>query len=268
MQNLREKIYLLTYGKPRYKSEISKLLYGEDVKQIYPMFKKLESPGIKWIKKVNYKENKEDDGRSKSRIYYQANAEPLFDSICQDLKDMQEKISALDENSHMRKNMNRLKWKSLELTADEKKKLRNLLGHGVFREYVYGISKTLEETYGFKGPFFNFSMIKSQLSNYCAFLFFIECARVRIEIESSSDEFMDIFTRTFKRHGAKKNFKDISEGILSLGFILIEKLTYLDYRTSSTLMSYLLEMVKTFPKIPHAMLDETPLSNFSPSELF
>jgi len=258
IQNLKEKIYLLTYGKPRYKSEISKLLYGKDVKQIYPEIKKLESPGTKWIKKVNYKGDIEgdiEDGRSINRIYYHANVEPLFDSMCRDLKNMQEKLSVVDKNKH-----NLFKWEDIELTVDEEKKLQYFLGHNVFRKFVYDLSEKEGQIYGFNDHSFNFSMIKNQFSHYCVFLLCCEF------IKSAGIE--ENLKRTLKRYESKKNFKDFSEGVLSFGFILIEKLTYLDYRTSSTLMPYLLAMWRAFPEISCSMPDENPLSKFIPEEDF
>ena len=38
LRNLDEQIYLMTYGKPMYKLEISMKLYGKEKKQILPEF--------------------------------------------------------------------------------------------------------------------------------------------------------------------------------------------------------------------------------------
>jgi len=249
IQDLREKIYLLTYGKPRYKAEISKLLYGKDVKQIYPEIKKLESPSMKWLKKVNYKGDIED-GRSKNRIYYQANVEPLFDSICKDLKDIQGKLSK------SKKKDNKF---NLELTINEKERLYNLLDHEVFRKFVYNISKRVEQVPGLNADVFNFSIVKNEFSHYCVFLFVFELLRVQqnSKSENNLDEKLE---QHFKRFKTKDNFTNLSEGVLSLGPFALDKLHYLDYYTTGVLMSYLLKMYEIFPEISCSYLNENPLS--------
>jgi len=91
--NLGKKIYLLCYTKPRYKMEISEMIYGDPKKKsIYPEIKKLEKKG--WIKKadnkiIDYFKDKLDlSGRNaEKRQYYISSYKPLKIAIIERYKD-------------------------------------------------------------------------------------------------------------------------------------------------------------------------------------
>ncbi len=98
IHNLGKKIYLLCYTKPRYKMEISKLIYGDPKKKgIYPEIKKLEKEG--WIIKADSKIAKENNlmdiykdkldfssRNAEKRQYYFSLLDPLKNAILDKLK--------------------------------------------------------------------------------------------------------------------------------------------------------------------------------------
>jgi len=80
IKNVRDKIYLLIYTKPRYAFEISDILYGRENKAVFAELKKLENEN--WIE--GYSGELEDeitDGRSGYRKYYNAKIDFIINFI-------------------------------------------------------------------------------------------------------------------------------------------------------------------------------------------
>lgn len=251
VNDLGEKIYLIVYGKPKYKLEISKKIYGKESKSIYPEIKKLEQKG--WIKQIKYKDVETRDKRAERRQYYYTNVKPLFNSICQDLKEMQTRLSA------SKKKIN------IELTNIERKKLLHLLDSKVFRVFVGDFVNKVEHTDGLDHPSFCFSTVKSHFSSYCTFALWFEIFYISNNLRGN-EEFDKLSKQINKKYEAKTNFADISEGILSFDFRMIEKLTYLDYRNSNILLTYLSKVVSILceSETASSVLEENPLSKFLP----
>ncbi len=91
IDNLGKKIYLLMYSRPRYKAEISNMIYRRECKAIYPEIKKLEK--LKWIKQIDYKkptdykDPKPNAGkRANRRQYYIAKIDPIMEVISRKVK--------------------------------------------------------------------------------------------------------------------------------------------------------------------------------------
>ncbi|MCK5260875.1 MAG: hypothetical protein KAJ44_01700 [Thermoplasmatales archaeon] len=259
--DLGEKIYLICYGRPRYKLEISKKIYGEESKAIYPEIKKLEKN--QWIKRVDYKDpNPESGKRANKRQYYYSNPEPLYEVFCKDLNHILPKIV---KNPHL------LNWHWKEkddmLNSDEMRKIQSLLSHKVFRSLIYKLTEKIEQTLGLSAPFFNFSFIKTQMANFCMFSLYFEIMRVFQTANDPEDdeEVGEIFTELFKVPINNK-YTDISEGVLSLGHILMEKISYLDYPNSIILLSYLERMFRASSDISCSEISENPLRKFSAIE--
>jgi len=248
--NLKEKVYLLLYNEPNYKANISKRLYKKESKTINRIFKELED--AKWIQEKKISVNRRD-GRSWSQKNYIANPEPLFNSICQDLKEMQTRFSISKKKI------------DIELITAERKKLLHLLDSKVFRAFVGNLVNKVERIDGLDHPSFCFFMVKNQFSSYCAFTLWFETCHI-FNGTRDKNEFDKVCKQINKKYGAMTNFADISEGFLSLGFRMIEKLTYLDYRSSSTLLLYLNKVEYALCEISGSMsvLEENPLSEFPP----
>ena len=96
IHNLGKKIYFLCYSRPRYKLEISNMIYGCESKGIYPEIKKLEKK--EWIKKADKKiidefnKQKHSDKldlssqNAEKRKYYYADNKPIYEDIINFLK--------------------------------------------------------------------------------------------------------------------------------------------------------------------------------------
>jgi hypothetical protein len=248
--NLKEKVYLLLYNEPKYKANISTRLYKKESKTIDRIFKELE--GDKWIQEKKTSVNRVD-GRSWSQKNYIANPEPLLNSICQDLKEMQTRFSIPKKKI------------DIELTNAEREKLLHLFDSKVFRAFVGDLVNKVERIDGIDHPSFCFFMVKNQLSSYCAFTLWFEIYYIFNETRDKN-EFDKINKQINKKYGAMTNFADISEGVLSLGFRMIEKLTYLDYRNSGTLLLYLNKVPSLLSEASASMsiLEKNPLSEFPP----
>lgn len=216
-QKLGEKIYFLTYGKPRYKAEISQLLYGEEKKTIYPVIKKLVKK--KWIRRDYLKKTKKKclgDGRAVNRKYFLANVEPLFENICNDMK--------------------RAK---VELNDNEKQRLKKVLDSPSFRniitkiseDYVYteeitGINKIrkvnepTEEINGFHiltEMIFTTSVLLSFMNNY-----------LKSNLKKLNKKTTEEFLRELMDRYELETDKDVKEMIFALGLPLTIKLAQID----------------------------------------
>ncbi len=199
IRDLGEKIYLICYGRPRYKLEISNKIYGYESKAIYPEIKKLEKMG--WIKQVDYEPDFDTDPnpksgkRAKRRQYYYADIKPLFDSICQDL----------DESSK--------KWNdpTVKLNKDEKKQLITLLNLKIFRGSTSeGIKLMNLKTSNV------FSEIKTGISFLCIYLTWIfrYCESFDIKDKKEKKKLIEL---------TKKPSKDSTLGILSKWYMIPKK---------------------------------------------
>lgn len=251
----KEKIYLLLYSEPCNVENICQTLYG----------KKRNSRVSGWIKELYEKDKIKPIFKTDFRKhYFQATPKWLFDSICNDLENIRKKLNKLKKEKDIKFNF--------ELDSDEKKRLLILLDHEVFRKFVYSLSKRVEQISGLDSPSFNLSMIKNQFSHYCAFLFWFELWRVRSkcidEHKDIKDNFDEYLEQAFKRYKAKKDFQNLSEGILSLGVFSLDKLLHLDYLTSTTLIAYLTKLYDLVPEWGTVFLAHTPLSELQPEEDF
>jgi len=93
--NLDEKIYLATFNKPRYKAEISRMLYGKEKKTIYPKINELVKKG--WIKELKDYSPEEEDGRAKKRVYLKGTIKPFYDRLISTLKKYDKSLSKGEE---------------------------------------------------------------------------------------------------------------------------------------------------------------------------
>jgi hemerythrin-like domain-containing protein len=93
--NLDEKIFLVAFGKPRYKSEISRIIYGEEKKTIYPRIDDLIQKG--WLEEIEKKPFEETDGRARKRAYLKGTPKPFFDRFVSILKEHDESLSKDEE---------------------------------------------------------------------------------------------------------------------------------------------------------------------------
>jgi len=244
--DLKEKTYLLMYGKPNYKSKISDLIYGKECKSINRIWGELEKDN--WIKTEKTSVNR-IDGRSWSQNNYIANPEILFKSICNNLNDLNDKL-AYDVKKRCSVFFLGEKM-DISLTDNEKIKLTNLLSSVVFRTYVEGIVEKIDKTYGLGSPFFNFALIKSQFSHYCAYLLFSEIGFATIDADGNDLEIKDELNKRNKKNISNKNLDNLCDGTLSLGYILITKLTFLDNHTCKALFSYFSKILQTFGTIEY-----------------
>ena len=89
----------------------------------------------------------------------------------------------------------------------------------------------------------------------------------RVFSESKPDEKEEErFVEVFKAYTSKTNFLSMSEGILSLGYCLLEKLSYLDYPTSNILTAYLFKIWVAQDDIRCSTFNGESISNFSSIE--
>lgn len=137
--NLDEKIYLLVFGKPKYKAEISRFIYGHEVKTVTRCVDNLKE--LKWIKSCPPPDENITRGG-----YYGANMEPLFDSIMGDLEE-----------------------RNISLTSTEKKSLRRYLDSKSFKDLVCEMT---EENGRLRNDNVNFSMVKNQLVYLATYISF------------------------------------------------------------------------------------------------
>ena len=80
IKNVRDKIYLLIYTKPRYAFELSDILYGRENKAVFAELKKLENEN--WIEGYTGELEEEiTDGRSGYRKYYNTKIDPIINFI-------------------------------------------------------------------------------------------------------------------------------------------------------------------------------------------
>lgn len=79
VKRVKDVIYLMIFSEPLYAFEISRRLYGRENKRVFLEIRKLEDD--KWIKAHKMTVQDAIDGRSKQRIYYQANIRPILDQI-------------------------------------------------------------------------------------------------------------------------------------------------------------------------------------------
>jgi len=127
--NLDDEIYLLTYGLPYYKDQLSKAIYGvKGHPTIISKLKKLEERN--WIKICKYEDamksyhnkvlprdgEKPGDKRRNRRQYIIANPDILLEKICA-----------------------RLRFNECELTADEKNELKNYLTSPHFLDKIQSV---------------------------------------------------------------------------------------------------------------------------------
>lgn len=200
--NLEEKIYFLTFVKPRYKTEISKMIYGKEVKQIFPLINKLKKhTQIKeTIVPIKQQEIKHEGDRAKARNYLKANPEPLVEEFCKKLED---KTQA-------------------SLTKKEKDKLKRFIYSDTFKTHVEdflnnndlrqidGVWSYLEEMIGFHS-----------LYHYSILQYYLQKLGIDFTDEKSIKE-------------GEKIVKKVSTGLRfaleydRLGFHLLKKLTCFD----------------------------------------
>lgn len=247
MDNLKEKVYLLLYCKPNYKTNISNILYGKDSKTINRIWKELEQEKPPWIIPKKTTVNRIDgkiDGRSWSQKNCISSAKPLFMSICNDLKEI--------ENNLIKKHKIKRKFlttiDNIILTDTQKKALLKVLESNIFREFVNSIIKKFGEAYNYNNHLFCLSLIKKQLAYLCVLFL---CSELFFGLAFSSystnnnnkiyeeqlERFLKIRMGNFQK---KRKFKKISDLILSLNIKTLEKLSYLDYTTSQILIPYLI----------------------------
>jgi len=196
---LAKKIYLLTYGKPRYKLEISNMIYDRENKVIYPEIKKLEK--YNWIKKTSRPKDadtKKAGKRSNKRQYYCANAKPLFDSILWDLEE-----------------------KNISLTSKEKESLTRYLDGKSFRATVRKI--TVEDG-KLRSKSLGFSTVKRNLCYNSVYMVFVEDWILGHAFLASPAVMESIMSR-------------ITHPVFTLGASLCKKLTCLDFNTSFIALS-------------------------------
>ncbi len=146
MMNLREKIYLLMYGKPDYVSNISRIIYQKRSRSIDRTVRKLKEKG--WVKEIAYKPPTEPwDARMSKGTYYIADMKILFDSILRDLEK-----------------------KNISLTTEEKKSLKRYLDSESFRATVHEI--TVEDG-KLRSRNVDFSTVKRNLCYLSAYMIFV-----------------------------------------------------------------------------------------------
>jgi len=148
VKNLKEKVYLLLYGKPNYKADISKIIYGKESKTINRIFKELQNENPPWIKPVKTSVNRKD-GRSWNQKNYIALPQPLFEYITQFLRPNKGEI--------------------LEFFIDNREKIMKLFDSKPFRKFIheairYYIVDNINDV---------FFMIKEEIGEYCMFLDYI-----------------------------------------------------------------------------------------------
>ena len=141
VNNLGKKIYFVTYAKPRYKLEISKMIYGYESKAIYPEIKKLER--LKWIKQKKPNDLDIGDKRAYKRQYYIAETKPLMDYVIE-----------------------RLKKNNINFTKEELKELELVL----YVDYTAELIDSVVDLYGLDGNIDLFPIVIENLNFYFVLL--------------------------------------------------------------------------------------------------
>lgn len=237
--NLGEKIYFLTYGRPRYKADISEILYGRESKAIYPEIKKLEKN--KWIEKLDMrdaltkigelncveleKDMQKMDGRGQKRQYYYAKVQPMFENICEFLKKL-----------------------GITFNSEEEKKLIGFLDSKWFRYSINQMTSFNVKQYKAQQGFL---IIRAELSYLCMFRYYFEKLMRSIHpnvSETNHEGFMDLLTVCIEDDKGIPFSKKIDAEVIKLGLPLQEKLMHLDWYVTITFIRYanlLLEYVKS-----------------------
>lgn len=155
--NLDEKIFLATFSKPRYKAEISNLIYGREQKSIYPKIDQLIKKG--WIRYTDFTPTTEinDDGRANKRIYLKGTIEPIYKEI-----------------------INRFNKKDIVLTKNNREKLKKYLDSDDFRIYCGDYDKKK-----------SINLLVDQLSIYSSFIVAFYNFVKRFGAENEKDVFSD-----------------------------------------------------------------------------
>ena len=141
ISNLKEKVYLLMYGKPDYMKNIKEIIYGkgQDIKTVDRIVEKLKEK--EWIEKT-----KAPNGKTTIKKYYIANVKKLFDSILRDLEE-----------------------KNISLTSEEKKSLKHYLNSESFRATIQEITVVDGKL---RDRYIDFSTVKHQLCYLSAYALF------------------------------------------------------------------------------------------------
>jgi len=230
IHNLGKNIYFLMYGMPRFKWEISKLIYGRESKAVYPEIKKLYE--AKWIKNIDPSKWKDlqftSDKREQKRKYFYANSKPLLDSICDDL-------SKID----------------IKLDDIEKKRLINFLDSEAFRRFVFEISENAVYP---KTAFINFeeegnglTLLKNHLCYLCTFHSFF----LRKAANKEIDEIKEDITNKLEFPYQKEKFDEL-ESSFQIKRIIFEKLS--DPKLASEKR---IEMILPYEKIEKIINEES-----------
>jgi len=140
--NLDEKIFLTTFSEPRYKAEISNMLYGKEKKTIYPKINELIELG--WIKELKNYSPEEEDGRAKKRVYLQGTIKPFYDRFIHILKESDESLS-----------------------QDEKKQLKQFLDSDSFRSFCNVNPKNITIDYCIENMCYWFTFIIVDMNFRC-----------------------------------------------------------------------------------------------------
>jgi hypothetical protein len=225
--NLEEKIYFLTFAKPRYKSQISKMIYGKEVKQIYPVFNKLKKKQI--INEITIpieQQDKSDDdgkalGRAKARKYLEANPGLFFEEFC---KQLEEKTQSI-------------------LTQKEKNKLKRFIYSDTFKSHVEDFlnNNDLEQIDGV------WHYLKEMIGFHSLYYFIIlEYTLRKLDIDITDKKAIEEGERIVKKT-ASSNLRFTLE-YDRLGFHLLKKLTCLD-PLAEFHSWYFLNTIKTVEKI-------------------
>lgn len=224
--NLGERIYFLTYGKPRYKTEISNKLYNRDCKQFYPEINRLVENN--WIKELDFKQAitkiehlfdddiKKMDKRALTRKYYFAQTKPLYDSICE-----------------------RLEKQNISLDEEEQKKLMNFLDSKWFRRSIMLMDDFVVSNYEKK---LGFLIVQAKISHLCLFRnYFEKIMRNTHQKISDSDfeKFMENVSIGIEEEETIEKFdRKVDAEVIKLGSTLQKKLTNLDLYTTILFEGY------------------------------
>jgi len=161
---LGKKIYLLTYGGPKFISEISEMLYGTGKKKCKQVNREIKTlVDDRWIKKVAMKVNVKD-GRSFQRKYCYANSYPLYNEINKRLK---------KRNIHLDKEKKYIPF--FKKKMNEKGVLKKFLDEK-FRETV----DMIVSSWNVKNPSFGMEVILDELIWECEYNLIIDLNKTKM----------------------------------------------------------------------------------------
>jgi hypothetical protein len=245
ISNLGKKIYLLTYGGPKYISEISEMLYGKGKKKCKQVNREKKIlVKNNWIKKVPKKVNSKD-GRSFQRRHYYANSFPLYNEINSRLKKKNIYLDKEKKYDHF-----------FEKRINEVDRLKIFL-EKEFRETVDDIVSY----WNVKSPSFGIDTVLDELSLECEYNLIIDINKNKLYRKMVKYHYYKDFLKWKEDYLQKQTSKRLFDEVIPaeytekyLGKNLMKKLRDLSY-SSKLIISHLFSMAEKTEEELHLLFE-------------